>query len=528
MIITRYFTYLCLVLMLVACSRPSTEDKAAESKSNANVLSVVLGSELKDMDAAMKAAAQQAGIEVNISYAGTLEMVDKVNSGEAIDAILPANGAYPSLALQTKPLAKEKLFYSRIAIGVKQAKVKALGWDKHAPTWEQIARVAKAGQFRYGMTNPITSNTGMSTLFAVASAVAHKTEDLTVAEVNQGVLKDVLSGHKLTAGSSGWLVDAYLKEQQQLDGLINYESVLLRLNQNPALIDKLTLIYPEDGVITADYPLMLLKEAQRERFNQWLAVLKGRDFQQQHLVKAFIRPSHPDVSADPALVNDTVAELSFPNQLSVIDAVLQSYQNQLRRPTTAIYVLDVSGSMDGQRMMDMKEAMNRLTQHKSSTISERLLAFHERETVILLPFSGEVYPSQRFDFLNKESVAKQSAAIQQVIASLDTRGGTAIYSALDKAYELALSEAKLQPNNLITIVLLTDGENNEGLSLLDWFNKRDRTTPQANITIRTFPIIFGEANPEEMQQVAAATGGKVFEGRQDNLAKVFREIRGYQ
>jgi hypothetical protein len=31
-----------------------------------------------------------------------------------------------------------------------------------------------------------------------------------------------------------------------------------------------------------------------------------------------------------------------------------------------------------------------------------------------------------------------------------------------------------------------------------------------------------------MQQVAVATGGKVFEGRQDNLAKVFREIRGYQ
>jgi Ca-activated chloride channel family protein len=119
-------------------------------------------------------------------------------------------------------------------------------------------------------------------------------------------------------------------------------------------------------------------------------------------------------------------------------------------------------------------------------------------------------------------------SIQQVVASLETRGGTAIYSALDKAYELALSEAKLQPNNLITIVLLTDGENNEGMSLLDWFNKRDRATPQANITIRTFPIVFGEANPDEMQQVAVATGGKVFEGRQDNLAKVFREIRGYQ
>ena len=50
------------------------------------------------------------------------------------------------------------------------------------------------------MTNPTSSNTGMSALFAVASAVAGKTEDLSEKEVNGTVLKAFLAGQTLTFG----------------------------------------------------------------------------------------------------------------------------------------------------------------------------------------------------------------------------------------------------------------------------------------------------------------------------------------
>lgn len=46
----------------------------------------------------------------------------------------------------------------------------------------------------------------------------------------------------------------------QLNGIINYESVLMQLNQGGKLQEKLALIYPSEGVISADYPLMLLKK----------------------------------------------------------------------------------------------------------------------------------------------------------------------------------------------------------------------------------------------------------------------------
>jgi Ca-activated chloride channel family protein len=118
-----------------------------------------------------------------------------------------------------------------VALGVKVPVLQKLGWDKAPPTWADIARAAAQGRLRYGMTNPASSNTGMSALFAVASAVAGKTEDLDAREVNAKVLKDFLSGQKLTAGSSGWLAEAFEREPGAVDALVNYEAVILRLNE---------------------------------------------------------------------------------------------------------------------------------------------------------------------------------------------------------------------------------------------------------------------------------------------------------
>ena len=62
---------------------------------------ILAGSELKDLEAAIVSAANAAGIDLKLSYAGTLDIVERINSGERFDAILPPNGAYPALALQT-------------------------------------------------------------------------------------------------------------------------------------------------------------------------------------------------------------------------------------------------------------------------------------------------------------------------------------------------------------------------------------------------------------------------------------------
>ena len=54
------------------------------------------------------------------------------------------------------------------------------------------------------------------------------------------------------------------------------------------------------------------------------------------------------------------------------------------------------------------------------------------------------------------------------------------------------------------------------------------TLPPAEQHVRVFPIIFGEADPAELKALAELTGGRLFDGRKESLADIFREIRGYQ
>jgi Ca-activated chloride channel family protein len=491
-------------------------------------LRILAGSELKELEGDITQAARAEGLEVAISYSGTLDMVDRINSGESFDAILPPNGAYPVLALTHKPLAREKLFYSRVALGVKTSKAHALGWDRRAPTWSDVVHAVKERKFVFGMTNPTSSNTGMSALFAVASSIAKKTEDLSAEEVDREALKQFLAGQKLTAGSSGWLADAYLRDEAQLDGLVNYEAVLLRLNERPDLHEPLTVIYPQDGVISADYPLMLISEAKRPAYDRLVKALRSDTFQSGPVARTYLRPSNPNAPRSPKLSGDVVAELAFPNRLEVIDAVLAAYQSELRRPATSIYLLDVSGSMAGPRIAQVKNALAILTGAEPGSVTARFVRFQQRERVLLIPFSTRPGDPATFGFDDPKSQAASYQALRDYANGLHTGGGTAIYSALATAYDLARQELARDPDRLVTIVLLTDGENNHGLSYEDFRAQLEGSQAGASSAPRTFPILFGEASSSELEEIARLTGGRAFDGRRTNLAAVFKEIRGYQ
>jgi Ca-activated chloride channel family protein len=377
------------------------------------------------------------------------------------------------------------------------------------------------------MTNPMSSNTGMSALFAVAASAAGKMEDLGASEVNDRALKDFLSGQKLTAGSSEWLADAYVREQGRLDGLVNYEAVLLRLNERPELQEKLTIIYPKEGIISADYPLLLLKPDKQAIYDRLVAALKAPAFQAGPVARAYLRPLDPTTPHAPGLSDAVVVELAFPNNLQVIDAVLAAYQADLRRPATSVYLLDVSGSMRGKRINSLKAALQLLTGLDTQGSHTRYIRFQTRERVVLIPFSSTPEAPARFSFEDKAQKDETEQALRSYIDRLSAGGGTAIYSALAVAYQIAQEERAHDPSRLVTVVLLTDGENNEGLSPED-FRRQWLQEPGTAEPVRTFPILFGEASVSELDQIASLTGGRSFDGRSGDLKTVFTEIRGYQ
>src|SRR5262249_46460486 len=146
-------------------------------------------------------------------------------------------------------------------------------------TWKDIADAARQSKFTFGMTNPTASNTGLTATIGLAAALAKNPDALTEADLRNPRLADFFKAQTLTSGSSGWLAEAYERDQTKVDGIINYESVLLSLNASGRLSEPLTLVYPKEGIITADYPLMLLNADKRAQYDKLAAYLRGKDFQ---------------------------------------------------------------------------------------------------------------------------------------------------------------------------------------------------------------------------------------------------------
>jgi Ca-activated chloride channel family protein len=524
-----------LLTWFFACSK---REQAKEQTAAAlgPTFRILASSELMDLAGDLEASALRAGVRVQFSYAGSVDIVDRVNAGESFDAVLPANGAYASLAMKQPPLAREKLFYSKVALGVRQSKLRALGWDTLTPTWADIAAAVRAGKLRFAMTSPTSSNTGMSALFAVACAAAKKSEDLTLADIrapeNVSTVTDFVSGQKLSSGSSGFLSTAFLRDQASLDAIVNYEAVILRMNLRHDLREKLVIVYPRDGVISADYPLMLLDEASRPAYRKVVDTWRDLAFQNTQLAEYFLRPSHPDAAPAAALPRTDVAEIGFPNSVQVIDAVLRSYHAAWRRPATSIFVLDTSGSMEGRRLGDLQAALKVLTGAETSTLSARYGQFQSRERVVFVPFADDVTAVVRFQYgadtrepsnESRDENAEVNAEIRSFADAVTVNGGTAIYTALIAAYAEAREELAAEPDRAVSIVLLTDGENNGGASE-GQFEAEVAKGPR----VRVFPILFGEASADDMSKIADVTGGRVFNGLSGSLSAAFKEIRGYQ
>jgi Ca-activated chloride channel homolog len=181
--------------------------------------------------------------------------------------------------------------------------------------------------------------------------------------------------------------------------------------------------------------------------------------------------------------------------------------------------------MRGSRISQVKNALEILTGAEGNSVTARFVRFQRRERVVLVPFSNDAYEPARFSFEDAKSEADSYQALRDYATALQVHGGTAIYSALDTAYTLANEELAKEPDRVVTVVLLTDGENNRGLSFDDF---RQRFEANASQSVRTFPILFGEASSNELEEIARLTGGRAFDGRHANLSSVFKEIRGYQ
>lgn len=217
-----------------------------------------------------------------------------------------------------------------------------------------------------------------------------------------------------------------------------------------------------------------------------------------------------------------LVELPFPASREVVDQLLFAYLDKFRRPTHAIFVLDLSGSMEGERLASLKQALVKLTGTDTS-VSGRFAGFRVRERITIITFSTQVLDERDFTVDRPASLEP----VRDYVNGLETDASTAIFSALQRAYERVDNDAAADAGYLTSVVLMTDGENNAGISVDD-FLTGIRGGSEHVRSVKTFAIRFGEADPAQLQPVASATGGAVFDAVGGSLAAAFKEIRGHQ
>jgi Ca-activated chloride channel family protein len=460
---------------------------------------------------------------VRLTYTGTLDGAERVASGRAdgeLDAIWFSSNRYLSLidGAPARLSTQTKIMVSPVVLGLKPAKAKELGWDSGGVSWADIAAAAKNGRFTFGMTNPASSNSGFSALVGVAAALSDADGALSAEQVGAVTprLKEFFSAQRLTAGSSGWLADAYARDPD-VDGMVNYESVLLGLRE------PVTLVYPGDGVVSADYPLTLLASApepKKELYGKLAAWLRTPAVQKEIMTGTHRRPIVPGVAPDPRFGSAQLIELPFPNRRATADELIATYLDRVRVPAQAQFVLDVSGSMEGDRIEALRQALIALTGADTSA-SGAFSRFRSREAVTMIPFNDRPGAPVAFTVPERDP-APVLSRIKEFAQGLSAGGGTAIYDSLAAAYDRPAA-----PGHYGSIVLMTDGENTDGSDYAA-FESRYRALPEERRRTPTFVVLFGDSDTGEMRKIATLTGGAVFDARSTSLSGAFKEIRGYQ
>ncbi|MBW8830939.1 MAG: VWA domain-containing protein [Burkholderiales bacterium] len=544
-----------VVVGFVGCGRKENSPGPAAASSPAQVeaaaLNVLATSDLRDIEPLQDMVRKATGITLKFKFGGTMESTEAVLNGKTdADVAWFANAKYllSDMQGQSRVKLQEKIMLSPIAVGVSESAAKKLGWDNPAKaakvTWKDITDAASSGQLTYALSNPATSNQGFMALMGVVAAASQKTDGLGAADVDRAAIAAFLKGYKLPGDNSTYLSEKFI-EQQGIDvnAFINYESWLLSLGQSGKLREKLVLMYPHEGVSTADYPLMLLNDAKRDDYRKVVAYLKSEPAQLWLAKQTLRRPIVPEVAAKVADIlprQGMLVELPFSPDRALADGLIDAYLNEFRRPIASTFVLDTSGSMEREgRKQQLLQALHYIAGADRS-LTGRIAKLTNRERLWMQPFSDNPYGMERFDIPGGSSSAKgvqiqeDSEAKQRVLTDvrafadgLRMNGGTALFDAVFKSLEHMAAEKKKNPGYQYSVVAFTDGENNQGRTFAQ-FKHDYANLPEDARSIPVFMVLFGEANEHELDELVKVTGGRLFDARKTPLYSVFKDIRAYQ
>ncbi|OZM76263.1 hypothetical protein CFP66_42370 [Pseudonocardia sp. MH-G8] len=483
-------------------------------------LRVLATPELAGIEPLLADLRADTGIDLQLDMGHGLDAVGALRPGVyEHDAAWLSSDRYFHLELAESGYAGPRppstsIMLSPVAVGMKPAVAARLRTDGPI-SWADLAASAAAGELRFGMAEPRRSGSGLAALVGVATAAAGSGRALQPEDVTCDRLRGLLTGHVLRADGSAALVDGFVAREPELDALVASESTLLSLNATGRLAEPLEIVYPTDGIIQSDFPLLLLDPAHRDAYDRVVEWLLTEPVQRRIMELTARRPIDPDVARLPQLPATTGNALYFPDRLDVVDALLADYEAmQTRPPGHTIFLLDFSGSMRGDRIAALRTAFAELT----GTGDASFVRFYAGERVTVARFGSEVLAEREF----AAGDPAELAALRNFVGAEEFDESTAVWSAAEHGYGIATRTLAADPATPVSIVLMTDGLSNAGLTADELI---DRQNAPGRPAVPLFTIRVGEADAAELARVATATGGRAVDAGTD-LSHAFEELRG--
>ena len=489
-----------------------------------DVFSIITTPENKELESTIKNYFDDKDIEVKITYADNLEIVSAINSGRKYDAIWSSNSIWLDMldsSVKTSNLKSTSI--TPIVFGIKKSKAEALGLINKDVTMNDLLKLIQNKELNFSMANPITTNSGASAYLNILSTLAGNPEVLTMDYLKDEKLKEKLvtffTGLTRTSGDENFLEESFINGDY--DAAVTYESSIISINKKLVASGKepLYLIYPVDGVSICDSPLVFVNNGNQEKKDIYLefqSYIMGEEGQKILTTlgrrtwyggvsdKANKNIFNPDWGID---TTKYISPVKYPSK-EVIKQALYLYQTELRKPVHVVFCLDYSGSMRGEGITSLRDAIAFIF---GDDAVANMIQFSEKDKIDIIMFNEDVKR------LASGSGSDGKIFIDRVNGT-SPYGGTSLYPAVREAYYYLKDESS---DYNVSIIVMTDGEGNIGRldDVIDAYEEGNKEVPIYSIT-------FGDASESQLLSLATLSNGKVFDGRTD-LVNAFKTVREY-
>ncbi len=424
--------------------------------------------------------------------------IRKISSGETLTYI--TNGGYqPDLYIPSNEMWGDMLVSSGVSAtkltdriagntaGILMSKdVYNTYKEKYGDvTVDGVLKAAIAGDLVFAYTNPYTSATGMNILCSMLHAFdsSNPLSDSAVDQLVQYQNNAPTAAYTtsiLNESAAKGIIDAMVMEEQTY---IN----------TPELKD---YVYTPAGV-RHDHPVYSFgwtDDNELEVANLFVEYCQNSDSQNMAKERGF------------NLHEDYVSEdygMSGSDYLSA-QKVWKTNKNGTR-PTIAVFVTDVSGSMSGTRINALRESLLNTMQYIDSNSYIGLVSYSDKVYINL--------PVGQFD-------NKQRAYFSGAVKDLELGGQTATYDAVLVGMKMLIDASEEIPNANLMLFVLSDGAQNAGYEL-------KRITPIVGglgISVYTIGYEMTESDKKDLQTLSSINEAVCIDASSDDIVNELRNL----